>query len=194
MTDEERETTNGERETTNREMTNGEREASGWEVSNEQEMEEQAMEEELENDSVAASLTPPRTGVAAQAGHLAGGAVRVTGSALSGLGRAIVPAAPPPDGFSGEAPERADPAADDLDDLFDGPEPEDNDMAIDHLVSMSDEDMDDVVGAPEEEDMDDLLDVSMEDVMGEAPPPRVRATGRVYIPRRPPPAGMGGML
>ena len=143
---------------------------------NEQEMEEQAVEEELENESAAVSLEPPKYNVGAGLGRLAGGAVRSTGSALSGLGGLIAPAP------SGEAPEREDPAADDLDDLFEGPQPEDNDMAIDHLVAV-----------PDEEELDDLLDVDAEDIMGEAPPPRVRRTGRPYIPRGLPPSGLGGM-
>ena len=165
-------------------MDYDEREAGG-EVDNEQEMEEQAMGEELENESDAVALEPRSYNVGAGLGRLAGGAVRSTGSALSGLGGMIASA--------DEAPEKSDPAADDLSDLFEGPQPEDNDMAIDHLVSMSDEDMDDVVGVPEEEDMDDLLDVSMEDVMGEAPAPKVRRTGKPYIARWQPPEGMGGM-
>ena len=154
-------------------------------MGNEQEMEEQAMEEELANESDAVALEPRSYNVGAGLGRLAGGAVRSTGSALSGIGGMIASA--------DEVPEKSDPAADDLGDLFEGPQPEDNDMAIDHLVSMSDEDMDDVVGVPEEEDMDDLLDVSMEDVMGEAPAPKVRRTGKPYIARWQPPEGMGGM-
>ena len=169
-------------------MAYDEREASG-EVDNEQEMEEQAMEEELENESDAASLEPRSPSVAASVGRFAGGAVRTTGSALSGLGRIIVPSTP----SFGEAPERDDPAADDLDDLFEGPQPEDNDMAIDHLVNISDEEMDDLVGVPEEEELDDLFNVPAEDIMGEAPPPRVGRTSKPYIPRRTPPAGMGGI-
>jgi len=95
--------------------------------------------------------------------------------------------------------EKADPAADDLQDLFEGPQPEDNDMAIDHLVNMSEEDMDDLVGVPEEEEMDDLFDVPAEDIMGELPPPKVRRTSKPYTPYTPrpllgiPPIGMGGM-
>jgi len=146
---------------------------------NEQDMEDQAAEEELENESAAARLAPVRPSVATQAGRFTGGAIRSTGSALYGLGRAMVPA-PSPDG---ESPKSDDPAADDLDDLFEGPQPEDNDMAIDHLVDV-----------PEEEELDDLLDVEPEDIMGEAPPPRVRRTGKPYVPSRQYPlAGMGGM-
>jgi len=47
-------------------------------------------------------------------------------------------------------------SSDDLDDLFEVPQPEDNDMAVDHLVAR-----------PEEDDLSDLVEVSEEDIMGE---------------------------
>ena len=78
----------------------------------------------------------------------------------------------------------------DLSDLFEVPQPEDNDMTVDDLVSV---DTTDVMGGPE--DLSDLTDVSGEDVMGTPPRPgvarRVRKVPRFY--RRYPPAGLGGM-
>jgi len=96
----------------------------------------------------------------------------------------------------------------DLSDLFEVPQPEDNDMTVDDLVSV---DTTDVMGGPEDlsdltdvsgedvmggpEDLSDLTDVSGEDVMGTPPRPgvarRVRKVPRFY--RRYPPAGLGGM-
>ena len=84
-----------------------------------------------------------------------------------------------------EVPEKSEEPADYLQDLFEGPKPDDSDMAIDHLVELSDE-----------EELDDLFDVSVEGIMGEAPPPKIRRTGKPYIPRQllgTPPIGMGGM-
>lgn len=72
---------------------------------------------------------------------------------------------------------------DDMSDLFEVPQPEDNDMVVDHLVE-----------PPEEEDMSDLVDVSQEDLMGELPKPkpkpvaRFRRTVKPYTP--PPPTGV----
>ena len=78
---------------------------------------------------------------------------------------------------------------DSMADLFEVPQPEDNDMYVDDLVA-----------TPEEDDISDLVDVSNEDIMGEPPPlnkereykmpsRRVRRTSRPYNP----PTSLGGM-
>lgn len=81
-----------------------------------------------------------------------------------------------------------------LDDLFEVPQPEDNDMVTDHLVELD-----------EEDDLSDLTSVSREDIMGEPYPGvpsveeevpiqrlrRVKRTGRRYYPT--PPPSLGGL-
>lgn len=75
---------------------------------------------------------------------------------------------------------------DELADLFEVPQPDDNDMTTDHLVE-----------APEEEDVSDLVEVSQEDLMGKLPPPKpkpvvkFRRTTKRYTP--PPPTGVRGV-
>lgn len=79
---------------------------------------------------------------------------------------------------------------DELADLFEVPQPEDNDMVTDHLTRIG-----------EEDDMSDLVEVTEEDIMGEAPeepePPkprfRIRPRGRRVIRREPPPTSLGGV-
>jgi len=77
--------------------------------------------------------------------------------------------------------------SDELAELFEVPEPEDNDMFIDDLFEVDSED---------EDDLSDLTSVSNEDVMGPAPKPvqrrvvrRVRRTSRPYTP----PSSMRGI-
>jgi len=65
---------------------------------------------------------------------------------------------------------------DELADLFEVPEETDNDMETDDLVA-----------PPGEETLDDLVSVSNEDIMGEAPKPKpkyrlIRRTNKRYIP------------
>jgi hypothetical protein len=87
--------------------------------------------------------------------------------------------------------EKPEPEADSdgLSDLFEVPQPEDNDMVTDHLVEVD-----------EEDDLSDLTDVSVEDVMGEAPEPeppkkryRIVPRGRRVIRREPPSTTLGGV-
>ncbi len=73
-----------------------------------------------------------------------------------------------------------------LEDLFEVPEEEDNDMYIDDLFELDEEDFD------LEEDLSDLTQVTDEDIMGKAPPPRpakFTRTSKRYIP----PTTMGGL-
>lgn len=76
-----------------------------------------------------------------------------------------------------------------LADLFDVPQPEDNDMRTDHLVELE-----------EEEDLSDLVDVNFgTDIVGdEEPEPqqkrfRISPRGRRFIRRQPPPTSLGGL-
>ena len=65
-----------------------------------------------------------------------------------------------------------------LDDLFEGPQPEDNDIEVDDLLELDDSDLD--------SDLEDVLGVNRGDVInGESKPkpkPRFRRTGKVYTP------------
>lgn len=78
-----------------------------------------------------------------------------------------------------------------LSDLFEVPQPEDNDMATDHLFELEEEDV--YGGDP---DMSDLLEVTNEDVMGRQPERKVRyklrPKGRRAI-RYIPPTSIQGM-
>ena len=70
-----------------------------------------------------------------------------------------------------------------LDDLFEVPDEDDNDMYVDDLIAVD-----------EEGDLSDLTRVTEEDIMGSPPRPRpspvrYRRTGRRYIP----PTSMGGV-
>ena len=68
-------------------------------------------------------------------------------------------------GQTEQAPEKP---KSDMDDLFEVPQPEDNDMAIDDLFEVDDEDdFDDLTDIP-----DDLFSVDKEDIMGKKPIPR----------------------
>ena len=85
------------------------------------------------------------------------------------------------------------PAGDDISDLFEGPQPEDNDVYVKDLVTVSEED----VFGDGGEDMSDLLEVDDEDIMGEEepenPPARRSVPRRPTITRRQPPSGLAGM-
>ncbi len=77
---------------------------------------------------------------------------------------------------------------DELADLFEVPQPDDNDMTIDHLFL-----------SEEEDDMSDLTEVSTEDIMGEEeakPAIKERRVARRFkrVPRRyTPPTSIGGL-
>ena len=82
-------------------------------------------------------------------------------------------------------PEPEPEEGDDLSDLFEVPQPDDNDMVTDHLFVLD-----------EEDDLSDLFDVSREDILGagfnqppEPPRPKYRVTqkGRRISRRQPPP-------
>ena len=77
---------------------------------------------------------------------------------------------------------------DDMSDLFEVPQPEDNDIYTDDLVAL---DSEDVYGG--DENMDDLLTVSHEDIMGKPltsrKSRRMKRTQRLYNQ----PTSMGGM-
>jgi hypothetical protein len=74
----------------------------------------------------------------------------------------------------------------DMDDLFEVPQEDDNDMYTDDLFEVDEEDLD------MDDDLSDLMTVSREDVMGKKPIPksqRFRRTGRQYDS----PTSMGGI-
>jgi len=85
------------------------------------------------------------------------------------------------------------PPGDDISDLFEGPQPEDNDVYVKDLVTVSEED----VFGDGGEDMSDLLEVDDADIMGEEEPekPTTRrlVPQRSTITRRQPPSGLAGM-
>lgn len=74
-----------------------------------------------------------------------------------------------------------------LDDLFEVPQPEDNDMEVDDLFEIPEEDID------FSDDLSDITQVTNEDVMGSPPKPkaqpRFRRTTRPYYP----PPSLGGI-
>ena len=73
-----------------------------------------------------------------------------------------------------------------LDDLFEGPQPEDNDIYVADLLSTDDEgSLDDLL------EVGDVMDLDREDVVGRPPvaKPRFRRSGRAY----PPVGGVRGM-
>lgn len=86
-------------------------------------------------------------------------------------------------GQSGQAPEKP---KSDMDDLFEVPEEDDNDMYTDDLFEVDEEDVE------FDDDLSDLTRVTEEDIMGKKPVPRpqqFRRTRRQYNP----PASMGGV-
>ena len=89
---------------------------------------------------------------------------------------------PAPVGLPVEA--EAEEEKDELADLFEVPQPEDNDMVTDHLLDID-----------EDDDLSDLTSVSQEDVMG-TPLGESKKRYRV-VPRRvnapPPPTSLGGI-
>jgi len=78
-----------------------------------------------------------------------------------------------------EAPEPE--PKDELADMFEVPQPEDNDMVTDHLVELD-----------EEDDLSDLTAVSREDIMGTPPKPKYKIVrrGRRFLRREPPPTSL----
>lgn len=77
----------------------------------------------------------------------------------------------------------------DMDDLFEVPQPEDNDMATDDLFeSDGEEDFSDLTDIP----YDELLGVDKEDIMGKKPIPRPQRFGRTQRPYSGP-TSMGGI-
>jgi len=94
-----------------------------------------------------------------------------------------------------------EPEKDELASLFEVPQPEDNDMATDHLFEVGE----DLTGF-EDDDLSDLVDVSVEDIMGDnedypGAPPSTELPQRAPVrrfkrtPRRypPPPTSLGGL-
>lgn len=88
-------------------------------------------------------------------------------------------------------PEVEEEEEDELADLFEVPQPKDNDMRTDHLF-----------GVDDEGDMSDLVEVSEEDIMGEPSEPesveRPVVKSKKYrivrpIRREPPPTSLGGI-
>ena len=75
---------------------------------------------------------------------------------------------------------------DELNSLFEVPQPDDNDMYVD-----------DIVEAPGEDNLDDLIDVSTDDLMGEKPKAKpkykISSRGRTSINRDNTPTSLGGM-
>ena len=96
-----------------------------------------------------------------------------------------VPAEVAPPLWGGEEQEQEQPRQpkNDLSDLFEGPDPEDNDIFSDDLFELDAED----------DDLSDLFEVSREDIMGTPPKRKVmfKRTSRPYRPA--PPTSMGGL-
>ena len=83
-----------------------------------------------------------------------------------------------------EQPEKP---ANDMSDLFEVPQPEDNDIFVDDLLELDDEeDMEDF------DDLSDLTKVEMDDIMGKPPRPRLARFKRTDRPYQPP-TSMGGV-
>ncbi len=95
-----------------------------------------------------------------------------------------VPIIPVEEAITEEEPKHPKLKKDELDYLFEVPQPEDNDIYTADLVEV-----------PEEEDLSDLVTVSNDDIMGEAPKPKktgkYKKTTKRYIP--PAPTSLGGM-
>jgi len=86
---------------------------------------------------------------------------------------------------------------DDIADLFEGPQPEDNDMATDHLFAVDEpEDLSDLTDVPEEAVMGEELDAESEPEPEPQPQPRryrIVSKGRRVIRREPPSPGIRGV-
>ena len=83
----------------------------------------------------------------------------------------------------------------DTDDLFEVPQPEDNDMRTDHLIAAPEEDdMSDLTDPPEEEDLSDLFTGEQP---AEEPERAIRPPVRRYVrtnrPYYPPPTSLKGL-
>ena len=84
----------------------------------------------------------------------------------------------------------------DIDDLFEVPQPEDNDMRTDHLVAApEDDDLSDLTDPPEEEELSDLFtgeqpaEEPEQERPTRQPPKRLVRTSKGY----PPPTTLGGV-
>ena len=94
-------------------------------------------------------------------------------------------------GLVSVVPAPAETEEEDLSDLFEGPQPTDNDMVIDHLVDFTEEDEADLLEVDDEDvfgegDMSDLTQVTRADIMGRKSKPRIRRIS-------PPPQGLIGL-
>jgi len=109
---------------------------------------------------------------------------RILGKLFGSRATPITPSTPPrsmPLAVSGQP---ASSGGNELDDLFEGPKPEDNDMTIDHLVDFTEEDVEDLLEVDEEEGVEDVLSVSREDIIGTKPKPKYKLmrTNKPYPP------------
>lgn len=127
--------------------------------------EEQGEEEEARTSAAQELAFRIGTGVGTGLRRVATG----VGSGVAAFGRNIA-AAPPITPLPGQpffgAVAQHEPGHE-LDDLFEVPQPEDNDMYTDDLLAVDGE-----------EAVGDLLEVTMEDIMGEAPTPKDKAAPR----------------
>lgn len=145
--------------------------------------EEQYYEEQEESPSRAQQI-------AGGIGSLLGGAARGVASTIGGAARGLSSVAQKttpslmltPEGQIVQSTE----SEDELADLFEVPQPEDNDINCDDLLELDDED---VFGGPE--DMSDLLSVSREDIINgnDKPRPKHRLV-RTNLPYPPTIIGM----
>lgn len=93
-------------------------------------------------------------------------------------------------GLFSSTPVKEEEGGDDLSDLFEGPRETDNDMVIDHLVTVDEEDVFGEGG----EDMSDILEVTAEDE-APSPEPKTASPKNVKLIRtdKPYPFGLTGM-
>jgi len=96
--------------------------------------------------------------------------------------------------FLPSQPALVEPPKDELADLFEVPQPEDNDINCDDLVSFDDQDVADLLEVDDEDvfgkDINDVISVSREDIMGTKPKSRVHFV-RTNKPL--PPSGLVGL-
>ena len=144
-------------------------------VPEEEAPDEETPEEEEESRSSAQELAfRLGSGVRGAAAGIGGGAVAL------GKGFAVAPPITPVAGRPFGSPLVVEPQPEDpLADIFEVPQPEDNDMYTDDLLSLgSEEEVDDLL------EVGDLLEVKQEDIMGKAPAPRFQRTRRPFLPTR----------
>ena len=107
-----------------------------------------------------------------------GGGIAAFGRGLE-VAPSITPIAGRPFGSPLPVAETPEPEPNELSDLFEVPQPEDNDMYVDDLVTMGEEEeVDDLL------EVGDLLEVKQEDIMGRAPAPRFPRVRRPFLPTR----------